>query len=68
VKLSPSEQDKLLLYVAGIVARDRRGRAGVKPESTGGRRSALLFGCSRAARDGRSVEELMSAGRAVLSA
>jgi urease subunit gamma len=65
VKLSPSEQDKLLLYVAGIVARDRRAR-GVKlnqPEAV------ALLSCwlLEAARVGRSVEELMAAGRAVLS-
>jgi urease gamma subunit len=65
VKLSPSEQDKLLLYVAGIVARDRRAR-GVKlnqPETVALLSCWLLEG----ARDGRSVEELMHAGRAVLS-
>ncbi len=65
MKLSPSEQDKLLLYVAGIVARDRRAR-GVKlnqPEVVALLSCWLLEG----ARDGRSVEELMSAGRAVLS-
>ena len=28
MKLSPDEQDKLLLHVAGIVARDRRQRGG----------------------------------------
>jgi urease subunit gamma len=65
VKLSPNEQDKLLLYVAGIVARDRRAR-GVKlnqPEAV------ALLSCwvIEAARDGRSVEELMQAGREVLS-
>ena len=65
MKLSPSEQDKLLLYVAGIVARDRRAR-GVKlnqPEAV------ALLSCwlLEAARDGRSVEELMAAGRAVLT-
>ena len=65
MKLSPSEQDKLLLYVAGIVARDRRAR-GVKlnePEAVALLSCWLLEG----ARDGRSVEELMAAGRAVLS-
>jgi urease subunit gamma len=65
VKLSPSEQDKLLLYVAGIVARDRRAR-GVKlnqPEAVALLSCWLLEG----ARDGRSVEDLMSAGRAVLT-
>jgi urease subunit gamma len=65
VKLSPNEQDKLLLYVAGIVARDRRAR-GVKlnqPEAV------ALLSCwvIEAARDGRSVEELMQAGREVLA-
>jgi urease gamma subunit len=65
VKLSPSEQDKLLLYVAGIVARDRRAR-GLKlnqPEAI------ALLSCwlLEAARDGRSVEELMAAGCTVLS-
>jgi len=65
VRLSPSEQDKLMLYVAGIVARDRRAR-GVKlnqPEAV------ALLSCwlLEAARDGRSVEELMAAGRAVLT-
>jgi urease subunit gamma len=64
VKLSPSEQDKLLLYVAGMVARDRRAR-GVKlnhPEAV------ALLSCwvLEQARDGRTVEELMHAGRAVL--
>ena len=64
MKLSPSEQDKLLLYVAGIVARDRRAR-GVKlnqPEAV------ALLSCwvLEAARDGRTVEELMHAGREVL--
>ena len=65
MKLSPSERDKLLLYVAGIVARDRRAR-GVKlnePEAVALLSCWLLEG----ARDGRSVEELMAAGRAVLS-
>jgi urease subunit gamma len=51
--------------VAGIVARDRRSR-GVKlnqPEVVALLSCWLLEG----ARDGRSVEELMAAGRAVLS-
>ncbi len=64
MRLSPNEQEKLLLYVAGIVARDRLGR-GVKlnhPEAV------ALLSCwvIEAARDGRSVEELMQAGREVL--
>ena len=65
MRLSPSEQEKLLLSVAGMVARERRAR-GVKlnePESV------ALLSCwvLEAARDGdRSVEELMQAGREVL--
>jgi urease gamma subunit len=65
MRLSPSEQEKLLLAVAGMVARERRAR-GVKlnaPESI-----ALLSNwVLEAARDGdRSVETLMQAGREVL--
>jgi|SRR5690349_16090622 len=65
MRLSPSEQDKLLLYVAGIVARDRRAR-GVRlnhPEAV------ALLSCwvIEQARDGRPVEELMHAGRRVLT-
>ena len=65
MRLSPSEQEKLLLAVAGMVARERWAR-GVKlnePEAV------ALLSCwvLEAARDGdRSVEELMQAGREVL--
>jgi urease gamma subunit len=65
VRLSPSEQDKLLLSVAGMVASARRER-GVKlnePEAV------ALLSCwvLEAARDGdRTVEQLMQAGRDVL--
>ena len=65
MRLSPSEQEKLLLSVAGMVARERRAR-GVKlnqPEAV------ALLSCwvLEAARDGdRSVEQLMQAGRVVL--
>jgi urease gamma subunit len=65
MRLSPSEQDKLMLAVAGMVASARRAR-GVKlnePEAV------ALLSCwvLEAARDGdRSVEELMQAGREVL--
>src|SRR5207244_13299057 len=65
VRLSPTDVDKLLLSVAAIVARDRRAR-GVKlnvPEATALLSSFVLEG----ARDGRSVADLMSAGRTVLS-
>jgi urease subunit gamma len=64
MRLSPSDQDKLLLAVAGMLARDRRAR-GVKlnhPEAV------ALLSCwvIEAAREGRSVAELMEAGRQVL--
>jgi urease gamma subunit len=66
MRLSPSEQEKLLLSMAGMVARERRAR-GVKlnePEAV------ALLSCwvLEAARDGdRTVEQLMQAGREVLS-
>ena len=65
MRLSPSDQDKLLLAVAGMVARERRAR-GVKlnqPEAV------ALLSCwvIEAARDGRGVAELMDAGRRVLT-
>jgi urease subunit gamma len=64
VKLSPTDVDKLLLSVAAMVARDRQAR-GVKlnvPEATALLSSFVLEG----ARDGRTVADLMSAGRSVL--
>jgi urease subunit gamma len=65
MRLSPSDQDKLLLSVAGMLARDRRAR-GVRlnqPEAV------ALLSCwvIEAARDGRGVAELMEAGRQVLT-
>jgi urease subunit gamma len=65
MKLSPHERDKLLVSVAAMVARDRRAR-GVKlnhPEAVAMITSFVLEG----ARDGRSVSELMTTGRDVLS-
>lgn len=67
MKLPPSDVEKLLLSVAGMVARDRRAR-GVKlnhPEAV------ALLSCwvLERARDGdASVEQLMSDGRHVLAA
>ena len=61
MRLSPHEQDKLLVSMAALVARDRRAR-GVKlnyPEAVALIRSFVLEG----ARDGRTVGELMAAGR-----
>jgi urease subunit gamma len=65
VQLSPSDQSKLLLAVAGMIARDRLSR-GVKlnqPEAV------ALLSCwvIERARDGQSVAELMASGRDVLS-
>jgi urease subunit gamma len=64
VQLSPKDVDKLLLSLAAMVARDRRAR-GVKlnhPEAVAILSSFVLEG----ARDGRTVAELMQAGRQVL--
>jgi urease subunit gamma len=63
--LTPQERDKLLIYVAGELARGRRAR-GLKlnyPEAMALITSHLLEG----ARDGKSVAELMSEGRSVLT-
>lgn len=65
MRLTPSDQDKLLLSVAGMVARERKER-GVRlnyPEAT------ALLSCwvLERARDGdASVEQLMEDGRHVL--
>jgi urease subunit gamma len=65
VRLTPADKDKLLLAMAGMIARDRRAR-GVKlnhPETV------ALLSCwvIEGARDGRSVAELMQDGRRVLT-
>ena len=63
--LTPREQEKLLLFTAGELARKRRAR-GVKlnhPESVALIASELMEG----ARDGRTVAELMSFGKTILS-
>ena len=65
MNLTPSETEKLLQAVAGMVARDRLAR-GVKlnyPESV----ALLATWVVERARDGVGVEELMSSGREVLS-
>jgi urease subunit gamma len=62
--LTPSDKDKLLLSVAGMVARDRKERGVILnyPEAV------ALISCwvIERAREGGSVAELMSAGRHVL--
>src|SRR5688500_13326133 len=65
VFLTPHEQDRLLIHVAADLARRRRER-GLRlnyPEAVAVITAFLLEG----ARDGRSVVDLMSAGRSVLS-
>ena len=63
--LTPQERDKLLIFVAGEIARARKAR-GLKlnyPEAVAVITSQLL----ELARDGKSVAEIMSAGRGVLT-
>lgn len=64
MQLTPHEQDRLLISLAAIVARDRRSRGVVlnHPEAVAILASFVLEG----ARDGRSVADLMDAGRRVL--
>ena len=62
--LTPREQEKLLIYVAAQLARERRGR-GLKlnyPESIAWISAAILEGI----RDGRTVSELMGYGAEIL--
>ncbi len=64
MELTPREKDKLMLYTAGLVAERRKAR-GLKlnyPETVAYISMAILEG----ARDGRSVSELMQAGRELL--
>lgn len=63
--LTPHEQERLLVHVAAGLARERRAR-GLRlnlPEATALLSSWVLEG----ARDGRTVTDLMAAGRDVLS-
>ncbi|WP_417330005.1 urease subunit gamma [Halomonas cupida] len=65
MELTPRDKDKLLLFTAGLLAERRRAR-GLKlnyPEAV------ALISCEimEGARDGRSVAELMSEGRRILS-
>jgi urease subunit gamma len=63
--LTPQERDKLLIHLAGELARKRRAR-GLKlnvPEAIALITSDLL----EMARDGKSVAEVMSAGRGILT-
>lgn len=63
--LTPREKDKLLIFTAALLAERRQAR-GLKlnvPEAIALITAAILEG----ARDGRTVAELMSAGKQVLS-
>lgn len=63
--LSPADTEKLLLAVAGMVARDRRSR-GIRlnhPEAV----ALLSTWVIERAREGVGVAELMAAGRTVLT-
>ena len=63
--LTPREQEKLLIYVAADLARKRKAR-GLKlnvPESIALVSEAMMEG----ARDGKTVAEVMSLGREVLT-
>jgi urease subunit gamma len=64
MELTPREKDKLLIFTAGLVAERRKAR-GLKlnyPESVAFISAAIL----EAARDGKSVSELMSYGTKLL--
>jgi urease subunit gamma len=64
MNLTPREKDKLLIFAAGLLAERRLGR-GLKlnhPEAVAYISAALL----EAARDGRSVAELMEFGATLL--
>lgn len=64
MNLSPQERDKLLIYTAALVAKDRKKR-GLKlnvPEAT----ALITAELMEMARDGRTVAEIMSAGREIL--
>jgi urease subunit gamma len=65
MELTPREKDKLLLFTAALLAERRKAR-GLKlnyPEAVALISAAVMEG----ARDGKTVAELMSAGRSVLS-
>lgn len=65
MNLTPREKDKLLIFMAAMVARDRKAR-GLKlnhPEAIALITAEVLEGI----RDGRSVAELMQFGRTILT-
>ena len=65
MELSPRDKDKLLIFTAALLAERRRAR-GLKlnyPEAVALISAAVMEG----ARDGKTVAQLMSEGRAVLT-
>ncbi|MBE0584560.1 MAG: urease subunit gamma [Desulfofustis sp.] len=65
MELTPKEKDKLLLFTAALVA-ERRKQRGLRlnyPEAVAYLGAAIVEG----ARDGRTVAELMSFGRTLLT-
>ncbi|EOA8958770.1 urease subunit gamma [Vibrio harveyi] len=65
MELTPRDKDKLLLFTAGLLA-ERRKEKGIKlnyPESVALISCAIMEG----AREGRTVAEMMSAGREILT-
>jgi urease subunit gamma len=65
MELTPREKDKLLIFTASLVAERRRAR-GLKlnyPEAVALVTAAIIEG----ARDGKTVAELMSYGRSILT-
>lgn len=64
MELTPREKDKLLIFTAGLLA-ERRKQRGLKlnyPEAVAYISAAILEG----AREGRSVQDLMSYGATLL--
>ena len=65
MELTPREKDKLLIFTAALLAERRKAR-GLKlnyPESVAYISAAIMEG----ARDGKTVAQLMSEGRTLLS-
>ncbi len=64
MRLSPHERERLMIHVAASLARERQGRGLLlnHPEAVAILSSFVLEG----ARDGRTVADLMEAGREVL--
>ena len=65
MELTPREKDKLLIFTAGLLAERRRAR-GLKlnyPEAVAFISAAIM----ESARDGKTVAELMSEGRTILT-